>query len=88
FMEKHDLGRGEQVYFDSSYDMAQSWQRLIDGRNIQEHDITLIKHEIMESEYVKNGMSQDEAHKLTSKKYNYAKEADEYNDKIRAHKKK
>lgn len=78
FMDKHDLGDGKYDYFDPSFEMAQSWQRLIDGKNIQPHDITLIKHEVMERDLMRAGLSQDEAHRLTSKTYNYKKESEEY----------
>lgn len=78
FIEKHDLGGVEKEFFAPSYEMAQSWQRLIDGKNIQSHDITLIKHEIMEKDLISKGMTQDEAHRETSKIYNYKKESEEY----------
>lgn len=87
FMEKHDLG--DRIdYFDPDYKMAESWQRLIDGKNIQQHDLTLLKHEKMERELMLQGYTQDEAHKITSMKYNYGKEAEEYYDKIEKHSKK
>ena len=86
FMQKHDLG-GEYKYFDSSYEMAQTWQRLIDGKNIQQHDLTLLRHEKMERELMAQGYSQDEAHKITSRKYDYAREAEAYYDKINSNKK-
>ena len=87
FMEKHDLG--DRVdYFDPDYKMAESWQRLIDGKNIQHHDLTLLKHEKMERELMLQGYTQDEAHRITSMKYNYGKEAEEYYDKIEKHSKK
>lgn len=35
FMQKHDLGGDESEYFYPSYEMSQSWQRLIEGKNIQ-----------------------------------------------------
>lgn len=82
FMDKHDLGNGEFEYFYPSYTMAQSWQRLIDGKDIKHHDITLLKHEIMEHSLIEKGYSQSDAHLITSKKYNYDKEATEYYDKI------
>lgn len=81
FNEKHDLG-DRYDYFDPDYKMAQSWQRLIDGKNILPHDLTLIKHEEMEKELMSRGYSQAEAHLITTKKYNYEKEAREYYDKI------
>lgn len=85
FMEKHDLG--DRIdYFDPDYKMAESWQRLIDGKDIKPHDLTLLRHEKMERELMKQGYSQAEAHKITSKTYNYAKEAYEYYDSIEKHK--
>ena len=78
FLEKHDLGGSEPEYFYPSYEMAQSWQRLIDGKNIQNHDITLLKHELMERDLIKQGYSQSEAHKKSEQKYNYAKESRDY----------
>lgn len=86
FLEKHDLG-GKIDYFDPSYMMAQSWQRLIDGKNIQPHDLTLLKHEEMERDLMAQGYSQDEAHRITSKTYNYTEEARSYHDQINANKK-
>ncbi|MBQ4397581.1 MAG: hypothetical protein II828_08670 [Clostridia bacterium] len=88
FLEKHDLGEGRYDYFDASYLMAQSWQRLIDGKNILLHDITLLRHEKMERELMAQGLSQKEAHDITSEVYNYSKEAREYYGEIEKHKKK
>lgn len=50
------------------------------------HDITMIKHELMERDLMEQGMSQEEAHKITSKKYNYDKEASEFYGKIEKYK--
>ena len=88
FMQKHELGNGEPEYFLPDYAMAQSWQRLIEGKNIQPHDITLLNHEKMEQELMKQGLSQGEAHALTEKKYNYAKESKDYYAEIEKHKNK
>lgn len=86
FMEVHDLG-GEVKRFDSSFEIAQSWQRLMtDGMEIQEHDIILLEHEIMEMALVNGGMDQDTAHTITSKSFDYGKGAIEYYDKINKHK--
>lgn len=87
FNEKHDFGGSELEYFEPDYMMAESWQRLIAGKP-EHHDITLLKHEIMEKELMSKGMTQEEAHIETSKKYNYSKEAGEYYAKIEKHKKK
>lgn len=74
--------------FYPNYAMAQSWQRLIEGKNIQKHDITLLYHEKTESDLMKKGLSQLEAHRQSEKKYNYAKESREYYAKISKHRKK
>lgn len=87
FMEKHDLGGKEPEYFAPDYMMAESWQRLIDGKP-ESHDITLLNHEIMERNLMKKGIPQDEAHIKASGKYNYAKEAGEYYAKIKKYKNK
>lgn len=87
FMEKHDLGGAELEYFAPDYMMAESWQRLIDGKP-ELHDITLLNHEIMERYLMKKGIPQDEAHIKASGKYNYAKEAGEYYAKIKKYKNK
>ena len=77
FLDTHDLGDGEPRRFDPSFAMAQSWQRLIDGHP-EPHDMTLIQHEAMERRLVESGMSQNEAHIISTKKYNYTKESDDY----------
>ena len=82
FIQEHDLG-DNYSRFAPDYMMAESWQRLIDGKNIQKHDLTLLKHEMMEQKLMKQGYTQDEAHRITSMKYNFAKEAYEYYDKIK-----
>lgn len=87
FNEKHDLGGSELEYFEPDYMMAESWQRLIDGKP-EHHDIILLQHEIMEKELMSKGMTQEEAHIEASKKYNYSKEAGKYYAKIEKHKKK
>ena len=87
FLEKHDLGKGKLEYFEPDYMMGESWRRLMNG-NPEPHDILLLKHEIMEKELMASGMSQEEAHIKTSKKYNYDKEARKYHAEIKKHKKK
>ena len=71
FIEEHDLYVGYQR-FDPDYEMAQSWQRLIDGRNIKERDIVLLNHEYIESIFMKDGLSTAEAHEKAQGIYNYA----------------
>ena len=77
FIDKHNLGDGEPRRFDPSFAMAQSWQRLVDG-NPEPHDITMIQHEVMERQLVESGLSQYDAHIITTMKYNYTKESDDY----------
>ena len=78
FTDEHNLGDGKPRRFDASYEMAQSWQRLIEGKDIKTHDLTLLKHEMLEMQLVKDGLSQAEAHISASKAYNYGKEAAEF----------
>ena len=87
FYDKHDLGKEEPERFKPDFMVAQSWQRLMEGKP-EKHDITLIRHEVMEKELIKQGMTQEEAHIVTSKKYNYGKEAQEYYAKIKKFKNK
>lgn len=78
FYQKHDLGNNKLERFAPSYSMGQSWQRLIEGKNIQPHDITLLNHEYLELSLMKDGYSQYNAHILASKKYNYRKESEAF----------
>lgn len=71
FIEEHDLQNGRKRFF-PDYEMAQSWQRLIDGRNIQERDIVLLNHEYIESIFMKDGLSAVDAHEKAQRIYNYA----------------
>lgn len=86
FMDMHDLG-GKICRFDSDYMISQSWQRLIDGKKILPHDLTLLHHEALEKEIVASGKSQAEAHIIASKKFNYGKEANEYYASIKKYRK-
>ena len=76
FIDEHDLGGQEAERFCPDFAMAQSWQRLIEG-NYVEHDITLLKHEIMEKRLMAGGMSQYDAHIAASAKFNYDKEVND-----------
>ncbi|PRR85975.1 hypothetical protein [Clostridium luticellarii] len=73
FINKYDLYGGYRN-FDADYDMSQSWQRLREGKNIQEHDIIMLKHERLEYELMNRyNKNYKEAHKLAESKYNYSK---------------
>jgi hypothetical protein len=73
FYNKYQLGAGDDElrHFDPSYDMAVSWQRLIDGKSIQEMDIVLLLHELTEYKLMCQGMPYREAHMKANIKYNY-----------------
>lgn len=86
FIDEHDLGERGRGRFDPDYMMAESWRRLIEGKP-EAHDLTMLRHEIMEQDLLEQGFSQDEAHRMTSAKYNYDKEATEFYGKIKKFKK-
>ena len=74
FLNEYDLGDATPSKFDPLYDIAISWQRLIDGKNIQEMDLVLLRHELMEHELMNvRGMSYIKAHRLTEASHNYSK---------------
>lgn len=74
FLDTHILSSGIKR-FDPSFEIAESWQRLSDmQRFVQPHDFTLIEHELMEMDLINKGLSQEEAHKETCKKYDYPTE--------------
>ena len=72
FLNYYDLDEKEPTRFHPDYDMAVSWQRLTDGKSIQEMDIVLLKHELMEYNIMKTeGVKYREAHEITEKVHNY-----------------
>ena len=87
-MDKHDLDDSGYRRFYPNFMIAQSWQRLESGKNIQPHDLTLLRHEIEERRLmIEEGMTQSEAHTEACKKYNYPREAEAYYDSLKKHKK-
>lgn len=81
FIKEHELYGGKRR-FDPDYDMAESFRRLREGKNIQEHDLIMLKHERLEYELMnKKHMSYQEAHRLAEKKYNYQKALKEFKNK-------
>ena len=72
FNDIHILKDGESL-FHPEVNMAESWERLINGRNIQSHDLILLKHERLEHDYmyVRANMDYDSAHAKTDETYNY-----------------
>lgn len=87
FLEKHDLGINGVRRFFPSYMMAESWRRMFEGKDIQPHDLTMIRHELLERQYMLAGVPQNIAHEKAEKKYNYRKEAEEYHAKVSGRKK-
>ena len=59
----------------ADYYMAESFRRLSEGKEIQRHDIILLKHEWLELSLMKRyGCDYDTAHAITARKYNYSAE--------------
>ena len=83
FMESHQLDDGYRR-FDPSFVIATSWQRLLQNK-FEPHDITLLRHELLEMELVASGMEQRTAHNYAENKFNYGKESNEYYDRIKKH---
>ena len=79
---------GEYERFAPDCAIAQSWQRLMDGKNIRPHDLTLINHELLEMKIKEDNpdISHTKAHEMASELYDYPKEVDEYYDNIGKHK--
>ncbi|MDR1736168.1 MAG: hypothetical protein LBR85_04775 [Oscillospiraceae bacterium] len=77
FFNEYFLGEDAPRRFDPSYDMAVSWQRLADGNNIQEMDMVMLRHELLELKYMATGMPYAEAHRLANEQYNYERYTDE-----------
>lgn len=72
FNDIHILKDGESL-FHPEINMAESWERLITGKDIQSHDLILLKHERLEHDYmyVRGNMDYDTAHAKTDEIYNY-----------------
>lgn len=81
FINEYELYGGKRR-FDPDYDMAESFRRLREGKEIQEHDLILLRHERLEYELMnKEGMTYQEAHSIAETKYNYRKALDEFKHK-------
>lgn len=72
FNDMHELENGSSL-FTPDPDMASSWSRLISGKSIQPHDLTLLQHERLEHEYmyISQKMDYSTAHKMANEVYNY-----------------
>lgn len=83
FINEHKFSDGTVRRFDADYDMAESFRRILDGKDIKPHDITMLRHENLELNLMKKyNMTYDVAHNLAESKYNYKKELDEFLERI------
>ena len=79
FEKEHVFRSGNVKLFDSDYDMAQSFQRILDGKNIKPHDMTLLRHERLEYLLMKKyNMVYEDAHEIAERKYDYSAELKEF----------
>lgn len=80
FEKEHLFADGTIHKFFPDYDMAQSWIRLREGKNIQEHDIILLNHELMEANIMGKGtdIPYEPVHEEVQKQYNYAEALKKY----------
>mgnify|MGYP003304312703 CR=1 FL=1 len=80
FELEHLFEDGSIRKFAPDYDMAQSWIRLREGKNIQEHDMILLNHELAEANIMGKGtdIAYDSVHSEVEKKYNYSKALKKY----------
>lgn len=80
FVNEYDLDKGH-TRFDSDYYIAESIQRLRDGKDIQSHDLTLVYHEAMEYDLMNNeGLNYEKAHEIANRSFNYQKDLDKWLD--------
>ena len=83
FLNEHKFENGEIKRFDPDYDMAESFRRILDGKNIKPHDITMLNHEKLESDLMREyNMIYEDAHLIAENKYNYKKELDEFLERV------
>lgn len=73
--------------FDPDCAVAQSWQRLMEGKDIKPHDRTLIEHELLEMQIKKEHpeMEHWKAHEIATKKYDYQNEVMVYYGNLEKH---
>ena len=81
FINEYDLTDGHHRFY-PDFDMAQSFQRLLEGKNIRKHDLLMLKHEHLEFAIMnKLGYNYRKAHNLTDTKFNYGKALKEWKGK-------
>lgn len=73
FERAHLFASGEMKKFAPDYYMSQSFQRLLEGKDIKPHDLTLLHHERLEYLLMKKyNMVYEKAHAIAERKYNYS----------------
>lgn len=83
FKNEHAFADGTVRRFDPDYDMSESFRRILEGKNIKPHDITMLKHENLELNLMKKyNMVYEDAHNMANLKYNYEKELDEFLERL------
>lgn len=83
FINSHTFKDGEVKLFDPDYDMAESFRRILEGKDIKPHDLVMLKHENLELNLMKKyNMVYEDAHELTNKKYNYQDALNEFLEKM------
>ncbi len=76
FLDEHDLGGGAVGRFDPNYNMAQAWERLIQGTHTP-LDIKLLKHELVElTQMRRHGLIYKDAHDIANIRHNWEIEID------------
>ena len=80
FEKEHLFADGTRHKFSPDYDMSQSWFRLRDGKNIKEHDMILLNHELMEADIMEKNPDAvyESAHREAEKKHNYSEALKKY----------
>jgi SPP1 gp7 family putative phage head morphogenesis protein len=73
FFKKHKFEDGAKRRFDSSFEQAQAWDRLTQGKQT-ELDLLLLQHERLEAEIMRDeDVVYEIAHERANKKYNWQK---------------
>ncbi len=67
--------------FDPDIDQALAWKRLMNGKNIKETDLLLLRHELEELTIMhEKNMVYEDAHELANKKYNWEDAVENFDD--------
>lgn len=80
FEKEHLFEDGTVRKFDPGYYMAHSWMRLREGKNIQQHDIILLHHELEEAKIMNKDLAipYEKAHNIVNEKWNYSSALSKY----------